>query len=184
MKKFFCFLLVFYIIFTISVIVVGNSFDVAAGVSMGEEHSCQYLKKITPVLERNSLVTIKLKEDKFSLKRIVAIEGDVVEVTKNEIKINGEVFAQITFNSTPVEKTYHLQKDEFFVLGDNYHNSYDSKYYGPIKRDQIMEENIYYKNPLDEDDFTVSYLNFIFFTLKGTTAEEYCTIENEKSLTR
>ena len=31
-----------------------------------------------------------------------------------------------------------LKEDEYFVLGDNRGNSYDSRFFGPIKKDEII----------------------------------------------
>lgn len=59
------------------------------------------------------------QEDGHDIKRIAAVPGDTVE-------------------TTGAGKQYTLGKDQYFVVGDNAAKSYDSRYYGPIHRVQIL----------------------------------------------
>lgn len=59
------------------------------------------------------------KENDYHFKRIAAVPGDIVE-------------------TIDTHKQYHLGKDQYIVLGDNTKDSYDSRYYGPIHRIQIL----------------------------------------------
>lgn len=59
------------------------------------------------------------KDNCHDIKRIAAVPGDVL------ILLNGT-------------KRYSLGKDQYFVLGDNSANSWDSRYYGPIHKVQIL----------------------------------------------
>jgi len=54
----------------------------------------------------------------FDIKRIVAVPGDEIYL--------------------PTGKNYRLEKDQYFVVGDNTTNSFDSRDYGPIKRKQLV----------------------------------------------
>ena len=40
--------------------------------------------------------------------------------------------------STPGQRTITLGPDEYFVMGDNRNASYDSRRFGPIKKDVIV----------------------------------------------
>lgn len=54
-----------------------------------------------------------------------------IEVNKHEAIIRGVSYEGRDCN-------YPLEEGEYFVLGDNYLNSLDSRVYGPIKSDQII----------------------------------------------
>ena len=86
--------------------------------------------------------------DTILVKRIVACPGDVVLIKDGTLYVNGS--ASVVF---PNETTYFsfagtvtapsvLGSDEFFVIGDNYELSKDSRYeeVGPVKRNDIYRK--------------------------------------------
>ncbi len=97
--------------------------------------------------ERSDVVVFMHDENESYIKRIIALEGDIVyNDTQGNVwlKKPGEDEASILVESYLVEGTkteinfyYELKKDEFFVLGDNRGNSEDSRFFGPIKKEQI-----------------------------------------------
>jgi len=95
-------------------------------------------------LQRGDIVVVQLAgpEELPLLKRVAAIPGDEVLVLNNQVFINkkptrGEVIAR---NAWPVYQVAHrkLREGEFFVLGDNRDNSWDSVYFGPVQRENII----------------------------------------------
>lgn len=74
------------------------------------------------------------------VKRIVAGPGDEVIVDGVTLLINGNKVGSGTFPSSvkgyPYKK-YTLGEDEYFLLGDNFTNSLDSRAHGPVKRHEI-----------------------------------------------
>ncbi len=81
----------------------------------------------------------------FLMKYIVASANDVVEVTPSGILVNGRFqenskgikqYKNISLPTMPLGK-FKLAPDEFFVLGKSSH-SYDSRYFGIIKKTQIV----------------------------------------------
>jgi signal peptidase I len=78
-------------------------------------------------------------EGKRQVRRVVAIEGDEVDITENGLVVNGaiqqerEIFeeTQRYEGGTPLPVT--LGEGEVFVLGDSRDNATDSRVYGPVK---------------------------------------------------
>lgn len=73
------------------------------------------------------------------VRRVVAVEGDTVDVTNEGLRVNGylqqEAYAvgeTLAFEGG-VEYPVVLGEGEIFVLGDNRENSIDSRVYGPVK---------------------------------------------------
>lgn len=77
------------------------------------------------------------------IKRIRAIVGDTVIVNPDGIYINDTLITENTENY-PTE-VYVLNNDEYFVLGDNYLNSTDSRYFGTINKKQIIGKVLFAK---------------------------------------
>ena len=90
-------------------------------------------------IDRFDIVVVELEEEKEHLiKRVIGLPGETVEISDNEIYINGEVLEDpygygITYNIDPVV----LGEDEYFVLGDNRLISLDSRAFGTIHRTEI-----------------------------------------------
>ena len=88
----------------------------------------------------NDVVILRYGKEKI-IKRIYAVQGDVVELRADGVYIN-KIF--ITCNSNKYEKVkYLLGESEYFVLGDNYEQSIDSRYFGVINQDEILGKVIY-----------------------------------------
>lgn len=76
--------------------------------------------------------------------RIAACGGEEVEVTEEaSLKINGSLVVESDiFYSTPRYDEYvryplRLENNEFFILCDYRDGARDSRYYGPVKKDEI-----------------------------------------------
>lgn len=79
---------------------------------------------------------IVFKNDETNIKRIIALPGDLIELSNKHIFVNGVQIKPYTYDGE--NKIYQLGEDEYFVLGDNYLNSYDSRDYGPIQKVTII----------------------------------------------
>lgn len=82
----------------------------------------------------------------FYLKRVIALPGERVKIENNKIVVYNETFPQgVVMNEDYLSEPTvgataltTLGPDEYFVLGDNRDASYDSRRFGPIKRDAII----------------------------------------------
>ncbi len=101
--------------------------------------------------ERSDVVVFKYDENYDYIKRIIAVPGDVIY---NDI--NGNVFLKKAGEDTPqilnepyayisdetknnnIQFYHEVQKGEYFVMGDNRCDSYDSRFFGAIKEEQII----------------------------------------------
>lgn len=101
--------------------------------------------------EKGDIIVFKYPEDpaRDFIKRVVAVEGDVVESKNKVIYVNGkqtsEPYTQHTDNSIrpmgiePRDNFGPLivPRNKFFVMGDNRDQSYDSRYWGYVDRKDI-----------------------------------------------
>lgn len=97
-------------------------------------------------LEKNfqpSDVIVLEKNSERQLRRVIAVAGDVVDITEDGLVINGNIQQEpdIFKETLPYEEgiTFPItvKQDEYFVLGDNRSASVDSRIYGPVSQDDI-----------------------------------------------
>ena len=80
---------------------------------------------------------------KLLIKRIIGMPGDVINISDNEVSINGEVIDEPYINEggTPGDVVnYVVPKDSYFVMGDNRTVSIDRRRneVGPVHKDRII----------------------------------------------
>lgn len=112
----------------------------------------------TPI-KRNSVVVFKFppsanvpqEAGKDLIKRIIGIPGDTVTENGNIVTISNslssttEVLDQSYVGNAqkmPGNFSIILKSNEYFVMGDNRANSYDSRYWGVLPREDIIGEPI------------------------------------------
>ena len=92
-------------------------------------------------LDKNYVATDALlieHEGKKQVRRIVAKEGDIIDVSEEGLIINGAlVQEQYIYHKTlpyveGIKYPYTIQKNQVFILGDNRPYSYDSRIYGSV----------------------------------------------------
>lgn len=90
------------------------------------------------------------KNIKTLLKEVVAVEGDKVHVTHNKLYINGEFKGEIAEVDSKGRELVSYVKDgvlksgEVFLLGKG-ENSFDSRYFGVVKKNEILKKTILIK---------------------------------------
>lgn len=109
------------------------------------------------LVSKNSIIKFKSPTNQNSIKRIIAVPGDVIEFNIQILKVNGVVVDNTNDSPPPKGATpvpsfskhgklrsrnplaqLKLKDNEYFVLGDNRHNSVDSREYGPIAYSSII----------------------------------------------
>lgn len=75
------------------------------------------------------------------IKKAAALEGDQVEINHNMIFVNGVQQKKSTIKAFP----YHyqggiIQKNEVLFLSDYCENSFDGRYFGPLKKEVIISK--------------------------------------------
>jgi signal peptidase I len=106
-------------------------------------YRCAYLFR-SP--RQGEIVVIRDPQDHgLSIKRIVALPDDTVEIRWDGVYVNQTKLREpyLTSAAALASGELHVRptklgSNSYFVLGDNRSKSFDSRYYGPIRRDDIL----------------------------------------------
>lgn len=76
------------------------------------------------------------------IKRVVATPGDTVEVSGGKLYVNGEPqkepYIKRGGGLSPPQQKITIPKDSYFMMGDNRSNSRDSRFFGPVPKENIV----------------------------------------------
>lgn len=102
-----------------------------------------FLKKYDHSYERYDVVVFKFGDDKL-IKRIIALPGEEIEIKNNKVYVNGKKIEEDYLDSENLDTNYADMEKKivpagaYFVMGDNRKESFDSRYFGPISKNQII----------------------------------------------
>lgn len=102
-------------------------------------------------VQKGDIVIFPYPEDpsKDFIKRIVAVGGETIEIKEKKVYINDELIHEpyiinsdkrvIPGNFTPRDNmpSIKIPDDSLFVMGDNRDNSYDSRFWGFVKKSSV-----------------------------------------------
>ena len=129
-------------VFFFEIVVVGTSM-----ISTLEEGEMGLATKADFIfnIDREDIIIFE-KEDKEIIKRVIGKPLDHIKITNEGIYVNEELIDEDYVSSENLHYTYFensefnevtLNENQYFVLGDNRGNSYDSRYFGPIEKESI-----------------------------------------------
>ena len=119
-----------------------NNFSMAPNIYPGEyflyERKCTLISNYL----RGDVVVIKTsRSDQRTLKRVIGIEKDLVQIIGVKILVNDKVIVTRDdyFESQNQQKQqWKVGVGELFVMGDNFQDSIDSRRYGPINLNLVQ----------------------------------------------
>lgn len=140
-RKFIWLLAVLFIVFRC---VIGFSF--VKGSSMEptlEEGDIVLYTRINPAYHKGDVVSVRIPSGEYYVKRIIAMEGDTIDIRNGKVYVNGEMITEpyVSGETNPdggiVRYPYTLLEGQVFVIGDNRDGSTDSRNFGGVGIRQI-----------------------------------------------
>lgn len=102
------------------------------------KYNKEKLEKYDIVVVHIDLVYSGHRYDEDLIKRIIGIPGDKISCEDGKIYVNGKVLEEkYGDGKTNDFNEVTLKDDEYFVLGDNRDDSFDSSEFGVVKKNQI-----------------------------------------------
>ncbi|KGE16823.1 signal peptidase I [Paenibacillus wynnii] len=94
----------------------------------------------TNEIKRNDLIYFYNKQNNLKyVKRILGLPNEEINIMKDSILIEGvEILLPVKIIDNPYVGKYKTGLNEYFVIGDNYSDSLDSRMGGPIEKEQII----------------------------------------------
>ncbi len=125
-----------------STLVVGNSMNPI--VSNDEKVLIDCLSYEIKEPERFDVIAYETRSGEISVKRIIGLPGETIQIVNNEIYVDGveikDTFYDGKFESGYVNNAIVIGDNEYFVMGDNRNVSEDSRfeYVGNIEKEKIL----------------------------------------------
>lgn len=102
------------------------------------------LYKLSSINRFDIIVLDEEKDNEKIIKRVIGMPGETVAIKKGKIYINDKVIDdEYAYGETSDYNKVTLKDDEYFILGDNRLISKDSRYFGPIKENEIKGKIVF-----------------------------------------
>lgn len=98
-------------------------------------------KRLGP-FQRGEIVLVQDGMDDYATKRIIGLPGERIDIRNDQVYINGRLLRENYLRRNTATRsrrsTFVLGTNDYFVLGDNRPESYDSRVYGPVPKRSIV----------------------------------------------
>lgn len=102
------------------------------------------LYKLSSIDRFDIIVLDEEKDNEKIIKRVIGLPGETVAIKNGKIYINDKVIDdEYAYGETSDYNKVTLKDDEYFILGDNRLISKDSRYFGPIKENEIKGKIVF-----------------------------------------
>lgn len=102
------------------------------------------LYKLSSIDRFDIIVLDEEKDNEKIIKRVIGLPGETVAIKNGKIYINDKVIDdEYAYGETTDYNKVTLKDDEYFILGDNRLISKDSRYFGPIKDNEIKGKIVF-----------------------------------------
>lgn len=102
------------------------------------------LYKLSSINRFDIIVLDEEKDNEKIIKRVIGLPGETVAIKNGKIYINDKVIDdEYAYGETSDYNKVTLKDDEYFILGDNRLISKDSRYFGPIKDNEIKGKIVF-----------------------------------------
>ena len=102
------------------------------------------LYKLSSIDRFDIIVLDEEKDNEKIIKRVIGLPGETVAIKKGKIYINDKVIDdEYAYGETTDYNKVTLKDDEYFILGDNRLISKDSRYFGPIKDNEVKGKIVF-----------------------------------------
>ena len=102
------------------------------------------LYKLSSINRFDIIVLDEEKDNEKIIKRVIGMPGETVAIKKGKIYINDKVIDdEYAYGETSDFDKVTLADNEYFILGDNRLISKDSRYFGPIKENEIKGKIVF-----------------------------------------
>ena len=102
------------------------------------------LYKLSSIDRFDIIVLDEEKDNEKIIKRVIGLPGETVAIKNGKIYINDKVIDdEYAYGQTSDYDKVTLRDDEYFILGDNRLISKDSRYFGPIKDNEIKGKIVF-----------------------------------------
>lgn len=91
-------------------------------------------------IKRGDVIVLKYQNNDL-IKRVIGLPKDKIKVENGKLYINNKEYKENYINSYTASIDFEeitLKDYEYFVIGDNRYNSYDSRNFGPITKRNII----------------------------------------------
>jgi len=108
--------------------------------------------RLKPVRRGDIIAFYSPLEKKNLVKRAIGLENEEITLTRSgDVLINGKKISEPYLPDNVVasyeDKSYRINENELFVMGDNRNNSADSRVFGSISLDKVFGKIIFIYGP-------------------------------------